>query len=145
MDQHVLVPLDGSKPSWEALDHAAANADGDRITVLHVVDPAEGVYAGSEGGYYDTEAFDRARERGENLCEQARERLRDNGTLDRIELDTAVETGKAARTIVAYATDHDIDHVVIGSHGRDGVSRILLGSVAETVVRRSPCPVTVVR
>ena len=145
MDRHVLVPLDGSKPSWAALDHAAANADGDRITVLHVVDPAEGVYTGAAGGYYDAEAFDRARERGETLCEQARERLREDGALERIELDTAVKTGKAARTIVAYATDHDIDHVVIGSHGRAGVSRILLGSVAEAVVRRSPCPVTVVR
>ncbi|WP_290811406.1 universal stress protein [Halovivax sp.] len=145
MDRHVLVPLDGSKPSWEALDHAAANADGDRITVLHVVDPAEGVYAGAEGGYYDAEAFDRAVDRGEDLCERARERLREAGALDRIELETAVETGKAARTIVDYAADHGVDHVVIGSHGRKGVSRILLGSVAETVIRRAPCPVTVVR
>ncbi|MFW6265865.1 MAG: universal stress protein, partial [Halanaeroarchaeum sp.] len=44
-----------------------------------------------------------------------------------------------------YVEETDVDHVVIGSHGRSGVGRILLGSVAERVVRRSPTPVTVVR
>ena len=145
MGAHILVPLDGSNPSWEALDHAAAGADGDRITVLHVVDPAEGIYAGTEGSYYDAEGFERARERGEELGERARDRLAEDGALDRLELETAVETGKAARTIVSYADEHEVDRIVIGSHGRSGVSRILLGSVAETVVRRAPCPVTVVR
>jgi nucleotide-binding universal stress UspA family protein len=46
---------------------------------------------------------------------------------------------------VDYAAEHDIDHIVVGSHGRTGASRILLGSVAETVARRSPVPVTIVR
>ena len=145
MGAHILVPLDGSNPSWEALDHAAAGADGDRITVLHVVDPAEGIYAGAEGSYYDAQGFERALERGEELGERARDRLAEDGALDRLDLETTVETGKAARTIVRYADEHEVDRIVIGSHGRSGVSRILLGSVAETVVRRAPCPVTVVR
>jgi len=46
---------------------------------------------------------------------------------------------------VEYAEESDVDHIVIGSHGRSGVSRILLGSVAESVVRRADMPVTVVR
>jgi len=50
-----------------------------------------------------------------------------------------------AGNIVKYAVDHGYDHVVIGSQGRTGVSRILLGSVAEAVVRHAHCPVTVVR
>jgi nucleotide-binding universal stress UspA family protein len=43
------------------------------------------------------------------------------------------------------AEDHDVDGIVMGSHGRSGISRVLLGSVAETAVRRAPCPVTIVR
>ncbi|MFP4187941.1 MAG: universal stress protein [Halobacteriales archaeon] len=53
--------------------------------------------------------------------------------------------GDPAREIVAYAEENNVDRVVMGSHGRDGATRVLLGSVAETVVRRSPTPVTVVR
>lgn len=142
--KHVLVPLDGSEPSWAALDHAAENYAGDRISVLHVVDPDPGSYAGG-GYYYDPKVLDRARERGEELCEDARERLREAGVLESIAFETAVEVGGVSRTILEYAETEDVDHVVVGSHGREGVSRILLGSVAETVARRAPVPVTIVR
>ncbi|MFU8868049.1 universal stress protein [Natronococcus sp.] len=145
MARHILVPLDGSEPSWAALEHAAENYAGGRITALHVVDPSAGSYAGAEGGYYDPVAFDRARERGEEICEEARERLREAGVLETTDLETAVETGGASRTILEYAESEDVDHVVIGSHGRSGISRILIGSVAETVTRRAAVPVTIVR
>ena len=60
---------------------------------------------------------------------------------------TIVEWGpnRPADAILTYIDDNDVDHVIMGSHGRSGVSRLLLGSVAETVARRSPAPVTVVR
>jgi universal stress protein A len=57
---------------------------------------------------------------------------------------TEVLSGIPARKIAEYARRHRIDLIVVGSHGRTGVSRALLGSVAEAVVRRSPCPVLVV-
>ena len=145
MGRHLLVPLDGSDPAWSALDHAVANERGDRITVLHVVDPAAGTYAWTEGGYFDHEAFERATDRGEELCDRARDRLAEAGALEDLRFESAVEVGKPARTIIRYAEDHDVDHVVMGSHGRKGVARILLGSVAETVTRRAPVPVTIVR
>jgi len=56
-----------------------------------------------------------------------------------------VVVGRPAREITDELESGEYDHVVMGSHGRSGVSRILLGSVAETVLRRSPVPVTVVR
>ncbi|MXV63918.1 universal stress protein [Natronorubrum sp. JWXQ-INN-674] len=145
MTKHILVPLDGSEPSWAAFEHALDQYEGERITVLHVADPSNAVYTGVEGGYYDGAAFDRALERGEELCDRARERLEEAGTDSSTVLETAVERGRPARTIVRYGDDHDVDLVVIGSHGRSGVSRVLLGSVAETVVRRAAMPVTVVR
>lgn len=144
MANHILVPIDGSKPAWDALEYAMTIDDVGRITALHVVDPTEGVYTGVDGGYYDPEAFDRATDRGETLCERARERLEERGLSSTV-LETAVETGRPARTILEYADDHDVDHVVMGSHGRSGLSRILLGSVAETVTRRAAVPVTIVR
>jgi len=61
------------------------------------------------------------------------------------DLETERTVGDPAREIVDYAEDHEIDQIVMGSHGRTGATRLLLGSVAELVVRRSPVPVTVVR
>ncbi len=56
----------------------------------------------------------------------------------------AVESGPPAAQIVAYAERHDVNLIVVGSHGRTGVTRALLGSVAERVVRTAPCPVLTV-
>ncbi|MFC6719040.1 universal stress protein [Natrialbaceae archaeon GCM10025810] len=146
MALHVLVPLDGSPQSWAAFDHAVSNFDGEKITTLHVVDPREGVYGDyGGGGYYDVQAHERAVERGEELCDRAIERAEDADVLETTVLETAVETGRPARTILEYADDNNVDHVVMGSHGRSGVARILLGSVAEAVTRRAPTPVTIVR
>ncbi|RKD88960.1 universal stress protein [Halopiger aswanensis] len=146
MAPHVLVPLDGSPQSWAAFDYAASNYDAGRITVLHVVNPMEGVYGDyGGGGYYDAQAHERAVERGEELGEEARYRADDAGILATVDLETAVETGATARTILDYAAENDVDHIVMGSHGRSGAARILLGSVAETVTRRAPVPVTIVR
>ncbi|MGH7400110.1 MAG: universal stress protein, partial [Candidatus Rokuibacteriota bacterium] len=57
----------------------------------------------------------------------------------------ALRTGAAHREVVALATDERADLIVIGTHGRGGVDRALLGSVADRVVRLAPCPVLTVR
>lgn len=146
MARHILVPLDGSTRSWAAFDHAISNYDGETITTLSVVDPMEGVYSDyGGGGYYDEEVHARAVEKCEELGDRARERAAEAGVSPTTVVDSAVETGPPARMILEYAESNDVDHVVVGSHGRAGVSRLLLGSVAETVARRSPVPVTIVR
>jgi nucleotide-binding universal stress UspA family protein len=146
MGTHVLVPLDDSPQSWEAFDHAIENYNGETITALHIVDPLEGVYSDyGGGGYYDAQTHQRAVERGEELGKEALDRAGDSGILDTTVLETAVETGPAARTILEYTDENEVNHIVMGSHGRSGVARILLGSVAETVTRRAPIPVAIVR
>lgn len=142
MVEHVLVPIDGSDQAWSALEHALQEHPGDEIHLLHVINPVEGVYASDAmGGDYWAGWYDAAEERAERLFEEARDRAGDRAD----DLVTGQETGSPARTIVEYAEEQDVDHIVIGSHGRSGVSRVLLGSVAEAVARRATVPVTIVR
>ena len=135
MGLHVLVPIDGSDQAWEALEYATEQFPIDRLTVLHVVDP-------TEGDYYHDDSNERAVKRSERLREETENRLEAIGR-NGFELETV--TGKPAKEIVSYAENNGIDHTIMGSRGRSGLSRLLLGSVAETVVRRSKVPVTIVR
>jgi nucleotide-binding universal stress UspA family protein len=140
MEERVLVPVDGSEQAWTALEHAVAEHPESRFTLLYVINPV-GAGASAQVGDvgYGEEWYETAERRAENLFEAARERVGDH------EFETETAVGRPARAIVEFATENAIDSIVMGSHGRDGVSRIILGSVAETVVRRSPVPVTVVR
>ena len=144
MARHVLVPFDDSERSSDALDFALDEHADDRITVLHIIDPSDFYAAtGMEGGAmanYDA-IMDHQNERAENLLAEAVETASAAG----VDVETDHVVGSVSRSILAYVEDHDVDHVVIGSHGRTGARRILLGSVAETVARRSPVPVTIVR
>lgn len=141
---HVLVALDDSEPGWDALDHALSTFEDADLTIVHVVDPVNSVYGDMEGGYFDEGMLENAMEAGEELLERATERAEEAG-FHPDAVETVLESGRPAREIVDYTADHEVDHVVIGSHGRRGVSRVLLGSVAESVTRRSDVPVTIVR
>jgi nucleotide-binding universal stress UspA family protein len=85
------------------------------------------------------------REREEEISEEFPDEIDAITSDPDVEFRTETVVGKPAREIVSFAEEHDIDHVIIGSHGRAGLSRILLGSVAEKIVRRAPMPVTVIR
>ena len=140
----VLVPVDGSPQSNAALDHALATFPDAEIVALTAVDPVAAGYAaapGPDAASYPAEWIEQANDRADNVLDEAVERAADAGR----EIETVRVTDRPARAIVDYADEEAIDQIVIGSHGRTGVSRILLGSVAEKVVRRAPCPVTVVR
>lgn len=146
MAHRVLVPLDGSEQSWCALDHAFEHFETGTITVIHVIDQADrAVFVDTIGGFTDTGHRERTRETAEDICEDARTRAERVGFDADTEFECVIETGHPARAIISYVEDHDVDYVVMGSRGLTGIKRILLGSVAESVVRRSPVPVTVVR
>lgn len=142
MPSRILVPVDGSPQSRKALKYAFSHYGDATIQVLNVKDPLEMGYAADPmGGAYWEGWVEYAEEHAEAVIQEAEEIAADYDAT----VETAVEMGPPARTIVAFADDHEVDAIVMGSHGRTGVSRILLGSVAETVVRRAPVPVTVVR
>jgi nucleotide-binding universal stress UspA family protein len=143
MTRRVLVPVDDSDRAKDAIEFAVENYPDASITALHVVNPSSFPAGGFESGITtDLEQLHELRtERGTEILDDVREAAAELGA----DVDTVLESGETANTIVEYAAGNDVDLVVIGSHGRTGASRVLLGSVAETVVRRSPVPVTVVR
>jgi nucleotide-binding universal stress UspA family protein len=141
MSMHVLVGYDESPRAESALRHALKTYPDAEVTVLHVTDPSEWISGMDEDIFYSEEAFERSQETAEELLDGAEEIAAE---YDR-EVARATTTGKPAGEVVAYAEEHEVDHIVVGSHGRTGLNRFLLGSVAERIVKKSPCPVTVIR
>lgn len=136
MTQRVLVPYDSSEQAEYALTHAVSEFQDADIVLLYVIEPV----TEQTGGPYTGTNYRRELETAETMLENVRD------TYDEAErIETRVEYGRPVHGIVSSLTEDRFDHVVMGSHGRDGASRLLLGSVAETVARRSPVPVTVVR
>jgi len=132
---HLLVPVDGSDPSLAALAFALDLYPSADVTVLTV---AEVTALPDDPEMTPAEA---AEQRAAETLSEAESVAADH---DR-SVETATVHGSVPTGIVEYAEEHGVDHVVMGSTGQTGLSRILLGSVAETVVRRAPVPVTVVR
>jgi nucleotide-binding universal stress UspA family protein len=139
MYDDVLVPTDGSAGMGRVSDQAGALAEAHGAVVhgLYVADTTSWTGLPLESSF-----------------EGIGETLRDDGTaalerlaaaLETVPVRTAIREGSPAREIVDFAVERGCDVVVMGTHGRSGVDRLLLGSVAERVVRSSPVPVLTVR
>ncbi len=138
--KRILFPTDFSDTAACSLDYASGLASrfGARLHVLHVVpDPMSQDWAGEAGGI----SFPDLRE---TWIAEAERRLGEL-SLSGVETQRATRVGHAFVEIVRYARENDIDLIVMGTHGRGAVSHMLLGSVAEKVVRKAPCPVLTVR
>ena len=142
---HILVATDFSVDSNSALAYALALAKTIPATVhvVHVVDNplAAGIWSSE---VYTSEITGLQI----NLVRDAEKQLRDAlRAIDRpgVKITSEVRTGRPAATIVECARDHASDLVVVGSHGRTGLAHLVMGSVAEHVVRHAPCPVLVIR
>ena len=139
MYDRILIPTDGSPAAEAAIEHAIDIAEKYDATVhaLFVVDGAS--YSTLEAG---AEIVMEALEsEGKRAVERIAEIAGDAG----LDCETSVVSGTAYRSIREYIDDHDIDLVVMGTHGRRGIDRYLLGSVTERVVRTSDVPVLTVR
>lgn len=138
MYEDVLLPFDGSDGAAGALHHAAeiAHWADATIHVLFVADTAR-----HSVSVVETEVVDGLVQEGEAIVEQAEKTL---DTLD-VDYESDVVQGNPAPTIVEYAERYDHDVIVMPTHGREGVSRYLLGSVTEKVVRLASVPVLTAR
>ena len=141
--QNILVATDFSEASAAALKYGRELARTFEAT-LHVLHVADSVYTQFVGETYTTLLPDAQRE----VEEAARQQLEgvleeEDRTLLRVKPVVNVALSKPA-AIVEYAARHEIDIIVIGTHGRGAISHLLMGSVAERVVRTAPCPVLTV-
>jgi nucleotide-binding universal stress UspA family protein len=141
----LLVPIDGSEPSEVALSLALTLAKewGAHVTFCYVVDwfalSQEAVGAQMAGGAGSLIAEDEAR--GRSLVDAAQKRALSAA----LSAMGEVLSGAPAQTIIEYTKSHSIDLIVIGTHGRGGLVRLVLGSTAEGVLRHSTVPVLTVR
>lgn len=142
----ILVPVDGSPTSEKALDEAIrlAQLTGARLRLVHVVDELSYVNGFEPAMNYLNEIIPLMREAGEKLLAHERQKALDKG----VEADSVLVVegpGRICDHVAEQARRIKADLIVVGSHGRRGIGRVLLGSDAEQIVRHAPVPVLVVR
>ena len=142
MYQRILVPVDGSPTANRGLDEAIrlAKLSGGRLHLVHALDQV--VFFGLDA--YQTDVFGALREAGARLMEQMKARVRAAG----VEFTTFVSDvlpGRVCEVVIEQAKVSGADLIVLGTHGRRGVSRLMMGSDAEQIMRVAPTPVLLVR
>lgn len=138
MYDQILLPTDGSDGTQRVVEQALhlARLEDATVHVLHVVDTSA-----LPLDRHTRALYDELESRGEASVDEIRDSALDAG----IHSVTAVRRGTPHEAILDYVDENDIDLLVLGTHGRRGLSRRVLGSVAEHVVRLSPVPVLTVR
>ena len=144
----ILVPTDFSDHSEKAVRYGAELAAkfGAELHLLHAVETTAIIYGEGAAMYGDSVAFFPAEIAAE--AETAAVKQLDDlkiDSADDLQVIRSVALGHPFVEIVRYAKDNAIDLIVVGTHGRGAIAHMLLGSVAEKVVRKAPCPVLVVR
>lgn len=145
MVPRILVPVDGSEYSRDALEHALSTYEHAEFVALHVVDPGTRRWAVSASDRDRPlpieDWIEEAEDEAEQLLSDAESVADEHGAT----LRTETQLGYPPDVIVDYTHERDIDHVVLGSHSRSGDETLFLGSVAEAVAKRADCPVTILR
>lgn len=142
MFDRILIPTDGSDEVEPAAELAIGLAEthGATLHVLFIVDQPSAVAGTAEGFSGLDNLLDALEEAGRDATDAIAVRAQESD----IETETAVRQGNPHDDILTYADEQGVDLIVMGTHGRTGVKRALLGSVTETVVRHSETPVLTV-
>ena len=136
----VLCPTDFSEESYRAIEYGvrfAKGADG-QVLVAHVIHMPSGELYQPDGHVL---TFNEAKRRAQALLEEVRQQRMSN--YPRCEL--LVDIGDPYALLMAIAAERKVDLIVISTHGRTGLQHLVMGSVAEKIIRHAPCPVFVVR
>jgi nucleotide-binding universal stress UspA family protein len=142
--EHILCPVDFSEFSARAYDYAYSLARhyGARLYLEHVIQALGAVYP------YDDFPEMAATNIYENLSRKAEKRLQEmmqKRSLTGPETEAVVDRGYVPESILAFAENKHADLIVMGTHGRRGLDRLMMGSVTESILRKAPCPVLAVR
>jgi nucleotide-binding universal stress UspA family protein len=142
MTDSVLVAMDDSPLSREALAFALDTFPDAEITAVHVAYPEIDMLPADTSEVYDAALADLDGV-GDEAAQAVFESIRE--VADGRDLSVTFLLGETDRRLVEYTEEGGFDHVVLGTHGREGLSRLLLGSVSEAVVRQTDVPTTLVR
>ena len=146
MYQHIMVPLDGSELAECVLPHVESIATGcnvSKITLARVVPPLH-MYGGTETRLSPEERQHLEADSVEvatAYLEEKAQPLRDKGIL----VEVQALLGNVLDELCGFITDKGVDLVIIATHGRSGVSRLFLGSIADRLLRHAPVPILMVR
>jgi nucleotide-binding universal stress UspA family protein len=142
--KHILIPVDGSPMAQKAVEIAVglAQAFGGDVTLIYVIDPFPFTGLGSDFGYGQAEYLSAATAEADDAIQAAQQVLRVAG----VRVETVVVNAHATwRGILDAATKLGVDLIVMGSHGRHGLEKLVLGSVTQRVLSHAHLPVFVVR
>ncbi len=138
--ERILVAFDGSEHSLEAVEFAVRNHPDAEVTALYVIDPVgKGGDRSTKASWWNMFQEDRQKE-AEEALEEAEKVAAEEGR----SISTEIRTGKPSKKITEYARDEGMDGIILGRQGEAGLSRVLLGSVADKVARHSDLPVILV-
>jgi nucleotide-binding universal stress UspA family protein len=140
----VLVPTDFSEASESALRYGKAMAEAFGAS-LHVVHVMEDLLAHAWAAEVYVSSMPQLRDEIEKESRQRLGGLLTDTEQKKFRAEAALLAGNPFLEIIRYAKTHGVDLIVMGTHGRGPIAHMLLGSVAEKVVRKSPCPVLTVR
>lgn len=144
MFKHILVPVDGSATSMQAVTKAAelAKAFGSEVTAVYVLDPYPFTGVGADFAYGQAQYLSAATAEANKALEDVQKTMADAG----VAVKTLVGEGHAVHEgIVRVGENVGADLIIMGSHGRRGLEKLVLGSVAQRVLQTAHVPVLVVR
>ena len=149
-----MVAVDGSASSIHATDYAISVAieNNSQLIILYVIDFYKYTHLSSSiilAPTFGSEKYLEERSEAENLMNKIKEKfklkIKDNTRSKEIETEIVEGAKSVAATIMEYAESENVDLIVIGSKGRPGFKRLLLGSISSSIIRNAHCPVLVIR
>jgi universal stress protein A len=137
----ILCPVDFSEASLKAVDYARefAAATGAAIYLLHIIEPVPIPPVDTSLNYVEVE------EVLEEAAKKDLNALMSSLQAEGVNVDGTMEIGKTADIVLDKAAELNANFIIMGSHGRKGLNRLIMGSVADAVIRKSDCPVLIVK
>ncbi len=142
--ERILFPTDFSPTAEHALKYALtfASEHKAKLYVMHVIqDPDSPVVFGEEGASVAPPSFEKMEARAKKAIQQ----LIPEQYMKELDIENIIVRGRPLKEILKCAKKYNIDFLTMASHGRKGISHILMGSLAEKVVQMAPCPVLIIK
>ena len=148
----ILVAIDGSDKSTEASQYAILLAEKNRakLLALNVINTQPWFHSSTPYGWATPEKMEGVHKRDREEAQIWLDRIKEDATSNDVEINTKITLvpttqSSTVNAIVSYAEENDVDLIVVGTRGRTGLRKMLLGSVASGIVTYSHCPVLVIK